>query len=127
LLGRPRSAVIVALAAPWLNWALTGHPAPRGGIVMTVQLVVFVLVLRALLPRVGVRGLLAVPAYFAGVAAGALLAALVPTLIGGRAVLPWVTQSVATAIPGIVILALINWLVVRTYPSGPEGGGPLTA
>ena len=26
LLGRTRSAVAVALLAPWLNWALTAHP-----------------------------------------------------------------------------------------------------
>ncbi len=46
LLGRTRSAILVALAAPWLNWLLTSHPAPLGAVVMSLQLAVFVGVMR---------------------------------------------------------------------------------
>ncbi|MES1167144.1 MAG: hypothetical protein ABUL68_04005, partial [Pseudomonadota bacterium] len=55
LWGRLRSAVSVALLAPWLNWVLTGHPSPPGAIAMTVQLLVFVFTLRLLLARIGPR------------------------------------------------------------------------
>src|ERR1019366_1892129 len=44
LLGRTLSALMVAVAAPWLNWALTSHPAPQGALVMMLQLLVFVCV-----------------------------------------------------------------------------------
>ncbi len=118
LWGRARSAVAVALLAPWLNWGLTGHPSPPGAVVMTVQLLGFVVALRALLAGVGARWFLAVPAYFCGLAASAAVAATVPSLIGGRAVLAWATQSAIVGLPGITILLLITWLALRHYPPG---------
>lgn len=127
LLGRTQTALIVAVAAPWLNWALTAHPAPRGGIVMSLQLVVFVVSLRALLRSVGPRWFLAAPAFLAGMIAAVLMVAVLPDLIGGRGAMPWAVQSLVTGLPGITILVLINWLTIRTYPSGPSGGGPLAA
>ena len=83
LLGRSRSVMTLALAAPWLNWALTSHPAPLGAAVMMVELLAFVLVFRLLMTGIGA--------------------------------------------PGIAILVLINWLVLRYHPPGPEGGGPVSA
>jgi hypothetical protein len=127
LWGRARSALVLALAAPWLNWALTSHPAPRGAIVMMVELSGFVLVLRFLLAGMGARWFLAAPAYLSGKIAAVVAAALFPALIGGRAAFAWASQSVAAAAPGIAILVLINWLVVRYYPPGPSGGGPVAA
>jgi len=127
LVGRTRSALLVALAAPWLNWALTTHPAPRTGIVMMIQLVVFVFALRALLAGGHLRWLLAAPAYFACLVVGALVTGIFPALIGGRPALAWAIQGVTTALPGIAILVLINWVVVRSYPSGPGSDGPRTA
>ena len=121
LLGRTRSAVAVALLAPWLNWALTAHPSPPGAVVMTVQLLGFVVVLRVLLAGVGARWFLAAPAYFSGLAASAAAAALVPALIGDRAALAWAAQSAAIGLPGIAILVLINWLALRHYPPGAAG------
>lgn len=127
LLGRTQTALIVALVAPWLNWALTSHPAPRGGVLMTIQLLVFVFSLRALLRSVGSRWFLAAPAFLASMMAAALVAGVFPSLIGGRGAVAWASQSVVTGLPGIAILVLINWLAIRNYPSGQGGGGPLAA
>jgi hypothetical protein len=125
LLGRMRSALTVALVAPWLNWALTTHPAPRGALVAMIQLLVFVQVLRTLLAGAGARWYFAMPAYLCSVAAAALTVAFAPGLIDGVPALSWAVQGVATGLPGCAILVLINWLVVRCYPSGPAGGGPV--
>lgn len=127
LWGRTRSAAIVALLAPWLNWALTSHPSPLGAIVMMVQLLGFVFTLRMLLRGIGARWYLAVPAYFSGMAVSVLVTAVFPALIGGQAALGSAVQSVAMGLPGIAILVLINWLVVRHYPPGANGGGPIAA
>ena len=129
LWGRTQSALIVAVLAPWLNWALTGHPSPPSAIVMMVQLLVFVLVLRVLLVRVGAgaRWLLAALAFLACMAVAALVTAMFPNLIGGRPALAWATQSVTMGLPGIAILVLINWLAIRYYPPRPNGGGPVGA
>ena len=118
LWGRGRTAVAVALLAPWLNWALTGHPSPPGAGVMTVQLLGFVIALRALLAGVGARWFLAAPAYCCGLATSAAVAAIIPSLIGGRAVLAWAAQSAIIGLPGIAILLLITWLALRHYPPG---------
>lgn len=127
LLGRIPTALLVAFVAPWLNWALTGHPAPRGGVVMTIQLLVFVFSLRALLRGMGPRWYFAAPAFLASVVVAALAVGIFPALIGGRGAGIWAVQGVVTGLPGMAILVLINWLVLRTYPSGPAGGGPRAA
>jgi small-conductance mechanosensitive channel len=126
LLARHRSALMVAALAPWLNWALTSHPAPLGAVALTIELVAFVLAMRALLARAGARWFLAAPAYLACMAAAALGAAAVPVLIGGRGSLAWALECVSTGLPGIAILVLINWLVLRCYPPG-GGDGPRLA
>ncbi len=118
LWGRLGTALSVALLAPVLNWALTGHPAPAGIVVMTVQLAGFAIVLRWLVAVAGPRCYLAAAAYFACLALSALLAALNPSLIGGRAALAWAVQSAVTGLPGIAILVLISWLALRHYPPG---------
>lgn len=127
LLGRTRSALVVALLAPWLNWALTSYPFPRSALVMMVQLLAFVVAVRALLAGFGARWFIATPAYLSGMAAAVLAAAIFPGLIGGRGALEWAAHTVAIGLPGIAILMLINWLAIRCYPSGPAGCAPLAA
>ncbi len=126
LLGRTRSAVTVAIVSPWLNWAVTSHPIPPVGLVMTVQLLVFVAVVRGMMIRMGPRWFLAGPAYLAAVAGAAMVVAVFPALNGGRPVWAWMAQGVTTALPGIGVLLLINTLVIRNYPTG-SGGGPAAA
>lgn len=127
LLGRPRSAFVVAAVAPWLNWALTSHPTPRSAIVTMLQLLVFVWVVRTLVGRLGARWFLAVPAYAAGMLVSMVVAAIFPDLISGRPLVPWILNSMTMALPGVAVLLLINWLAVRYYPPSPGGGGPIAA
>ena len=127
LWGRTWTALVLALAAPWLNWALTSHPAPPGAIVMMVELLGFILIFRFLLAGVGAHWFLAAPAYFSGKIAAVLAVTFFPALIGGRAALAWAAHSVVVGAPGIAILVVINWLALRHYPTGPSGGGPAAA
>ncbi len=127
LLGRKGSAVLVAALAPWLNWLVTGYPAPRTAWVTTVQLLVFVLTLWGLLARGGGRWWLAIPAYLAGLTFIVLLAAAFPGILGNRPPLTWAVQTVVMGLPGLAVLTLINWLAVRHYPTGSDGQGPAAA
>lgn len=127
LLGRPQSALVVALLAPWLNRLLTGHPTPQGAVVMMVQLLGFVAVLRLLLKSVGPRWFLAAPAYFLSLVASILVAAVFPDLLGDRPLLAWASGTVTMALPGVAILVVINWLVFRFLPSDTGGNGPVAA
>lgn len=127
LWARTPSAWLLAVLAPWVNWLVTSHPAVRGAIVMNIELLVFVLVLRVLLTRLGALWFLAAPAFFCAKAASLVVVALFPTLIGGRSAVDWALQAVLTGAPGIVILVAINWLALRFYPPNPSGGGPMAA
>lgn len=127
LVGRTGTAFAVALLAPWLNWALTSHPAPAGASMMTLQLLAFVAAMRAMLARARTRWFLAAPSYLACMAVTALAAAIVPSLVDGREALAWAVASVSTGLPGVFILVAINWLVLRVYPPGGAGGGPSPA
>jgi hypothetical protein len=127
LWGRTRSAMLLALAAPWLNWALTSHPAPLDAVVTMAELLGFVLACRFLMAEIGARWFLAAPAYFSGKIVAVMVVTLVPALVRGSAALPWAAQGIVLGAPGIAILVLINWFVVRYYPPGPSGGGPLAA
>ena len=123
LWGRTRSGVALALVAPWLNWVLTSHPAPPGAVVASVELLGFVLAARFLLAEVGARWFLAAPAFLAAKAASICLAGLVPGLIAHQPVFAWAARGIVVGAPGIAILLLINWLVVRFYPPAAAGGG----
>ena len=127
LWGRRETGWLVAALAPWLNWALTGHPAPVGAVIMTIQLLVFVLIVPLVLHTAFIRWLVAVPAYLAGMAASLLAALLVPALIGGRPPLAWAGQSVIFGLPGMAALVLITCVVLRYYPPAGKGGGPVAA
>ena len=124
LVGRTGTAAAVALLAPWLNWALTGHPAPVGASTMSLQLLVFVAGVRLLLARAGPRWYLAAPAYLSCKAAPRWRPPPFPRLIDGRDALAWAGASIVTGLPGLFILVGINWAVLRFYPPGGRGGGP---
>lgn len=128
LLGRRPTAWLVALLAPWLNWAITTHPTPAGALLMMVQLAVFVAVLPALFTRHGARWLAVVPAYLAGMTAAVILASLWPALIAGQPAIDWAVRCVSTGLPGIAILVLLTLAVSRFYPpSDHPHGGPASA
>jgi hypothetical protein len=94
---------------------------------MMIQLLAFVVVVRALLARAGVRWFVAIPAYLAGIGAALLVALVFPALIGGRPPVDWAVQSAVRSLPGLGILVLITCLVLRFYPPSGKGGGPATA
>ena len=77
LVGRLPTALLVALLAPWLNLALTGHPPAPMAAAMTVELTAFAIALRWLIARHGLRWWFAVPAFAASKLAMTALVALV--------------------------------------------------
>jgi hypothetical protein len=127
LWGRRQTAWLVALLAPWLNWALTRHPSPPGAVMMMIELLVFVAIVPRLLAAPAIRWLVAIPAYLTGMGVAMLAAGLVPDLINGRPPLGWLGQSLILTLPGLGVLVLITVLVLRYYPPVGKGGGPATA
>jgi hypothetical protein len=127
LWGRRQTAWLVALLAPWLNWALTRHPSPPGAVMMMIELLVFVVVVPRLLTGSAFRWFIAIPAYLAGMVTALLAAMLFPVLIDGRPPASWLGQSLILTLPGVAVLVLLTCLVLRYYPPAGKGGGPATA
>ena len=120
LFGRPGSSFLVALAAPWLNYAVTGYPLPRSALLMTIELGVFVGMLQWLGSRFGRAWFLALPAFATCMLVAASLGAFLPQLLGGAAALAWLQRNALLAPPGVGAMLLITWLANRFYPASTE-------
>lgn len=104
----PAVALIAAAAAPLLNYWLTGMPAQPVVASLTLELLLFtglVLTLRARWPRFW----LAAP--LAYVAACTLALAVLP--VGTAPYLITLRSTLTSALPGMLLLAAVNWLLVR--------------
>ncbi|MBX3143644.1 MAG: hypothetical protein KF813_07810 [Trueperaceae bacterium] len=111
----PTAALIASLVTPLLNRQLTGQPTVEMAVMLTVELCAFTVVallLRSRWPRSVINAPLA---YLAAklVAAGVLgVTALIPALPLG-----YLTSSLINALPGLVLLLVVNVLVVRGLSS----------
>lgn len=110
LLFHPGVGLVAALLAPSLNHALTDRPAPEMVTMLTLELLLFVGVIlfaRTRWPNIPV---LAPAAY--------VLAHLLAAVALG---LPWTmaVASLSTALPGIVILFILNVMVVLARRRNP--------
>ena len=107
----PAAALVAALVTPSINRALTGQPTAEMAVLLTVELTVFTvaaLLLKGSWPRSVIN---APVAYLVAKVVAAIVlsvTALIPALPLG-----YLTGSVVNALPGMVILLLINYLVVR--------------
>ncbi len=115
---RMEGGIAIALLAPWANFLLTGRPLPPMAVILSVQLMVFVLFLRWRFAGRGPRIHDPVLAYPVAVAASAVLIAIMPSLHPAGPVAHWV-GSVATAWPGMSLLAIVTYLAVRFYRQPP--------
>jgi hypothetical protein len=111
------TATLFALAAPWINHFVTGHPGVSIARLMMVELGTFALATAWLRDRWGLRPYLALPAYAVSKAAAAIAVLLVPSLAGGAGALDWAVRTTGLAWPGLLVLLGINVLIVRVLPS----------
>ena len=113
--------LIVGLAGPVLNLVVTGLPAWRFLGVMSIELVIFVLVLTGAVRRAPQFFLLAPLGYLVAIAASTGLQA-VTTLFGAIGQPgPHFLRSLAGSLAGLVVLTAINIALVRFYPKSPRG------
>ena len=107
----PAAALLAALVTPSINRALTGQPTAEMAVLLTVELSVFAVAALLFLRR-WPRSVLCAPIAY-------LLAKVVASLVlGFTALIPalplgYLTSSVVNALPGLAILLLVNYLVVR--------------
>jgi hypothetical protein len=101
-------AVLAGILAPLFNYLLLGHPVPEMVLMLELEIVMFVLVLGWLTNMKGIRYIAAPTAYIlASLAAVSILSVFIPS----HPFSMWI-NSTMTAIPGILLLCLANWVIL---------------
>jgi hypothetical protein len=108
----PFVAVAASLLMPMLNHTVTGMPNLKMTLILTLELVVFSLTVSSLRTWKSLRYYIAAFAVLVAKLCSLALVALFPAL----SLLPslgFFVQSVVTALPGIVLLTLLNVAMVK--------------
>lgn len=104
---RIHTALIAGILAPSINYLVTGSPGPELLLSLTAELVIFILLVQVLLNINRLKMFAAV----AGILAAKIFSSLVLPLFGTAGA--DFVQSVTTAIPGIILLFLLNIVLLR--------------
>lgn len=104
--------IIIAAAAPLLNFLLTSNPQWQFIAVLTFELIVFALIAHQLLRVKGVAWVAAPLAYLLTKVVSSAFLMLIP-LVGDVAPVQFFMNSVSHAWPGLIVLGVINILVLR--------------
>ena len=112
---RPLVGIIAGLVTPFLNYLLTGAPPAPMALLLAIELVLFALLLSQT-DRRWPRFWAAAPlAYIIALVVSVfLLTVLIPLLPMPPG--QFLATALQSAWPGLLVLLLINWLVVRYVP-----------
>jgi hypothetical protein len=113
LLGQPAAGLLAALVAPLLNYLFTGMPTREVMVIVTVELVafsLFVMAARARWPKfVGTAPI----AYLLAKVVALVFLVLLPVRLIPAPPLQYTLNSLTLALPGIIVLLVLNILAVR--------------
>ena len=109
-------SIVVALMAPWLNHVLIGMPSVPMAIIMTVELLIFSMVVERLARRHKGRAWLGPVSYLLAKPVSLLILMMVPGFLSGTPSVSQFFNSVVNAWPGLGILALLSYYVPKKFP-----------
>ncbi len=116
----PSVAIIVAAAGPVLSFLVTGLPQGPMLILLTTELIVFTLVAGQLL-RASTLGWVAAPLAFLFTKTVSLIVLTLLPFLSQLEPLNYFRTSISVALPGILLLGLINVLGLLYRPGRPDG------
>lgn len=108
-----RSAIVAALLAPVLNYLIIGSPNPAMVVLLTIELVVFCVAAYLLCRQKPGLVIIGPVAYVTAVAAAALVQLVVS--VTPMPALTFFVSSISNALPGMLILLIINIVLVRYF------------
>ncbi|MDB6126595.1 MAG: hypothetical protein JWM35_491 [Verrucomicrobia bacterium] len=115
-------ALLTALFAPAINLVVTGLPAWKFLSVVSFELVIFACVLTWAVRRAPRFWLLAPLGYLVAKTASTLLQAATPVFGNIGAPAAFFVSSIVGVVAGLVILAAINFALVKFYPKDARTG-----
>jgi len=105
-------ALIAAALAPFINFLLTGSPQWEFVTLLSVELVAFVLIASHLLKNRSLKWVAAPIGYLLAKLISCLILLVLP-LLPAIAPLDFTLQALTMAVPGILILTVINLIVLK--------------
>ncbi len=109
---QPSVGIAASLLAPFLNHALTGSPTYEMAIILTLELTVFSAIFSAIYTRRPKFVAAAPLAYLLAKVASLIAVAVLPFLVPA-APLQYFTSSLMTALPGLVVLSVLNVVAIK--------------
>lgn len=109
----PAVALVASLTVPLLNHALTGSPALNIAAILTFELVIFSLASRFMTQRWPRFWGAAPLAYLIAKLASLLMLIVLPLNLIPAPPLTFFWSSLTTAVPGLIVLLLINFALVK--------------
>jgi hypothetical protein len=109
---RLHTALIAGILAPTVNYLITGAPKPELLLSLTAELVLFTLLVHVLLNFKRIKMFAAV----AGILSAKVFSSLLLPLFGTSGL--GLVESITTAVPGILLLFLLNVLLLRYKENG---------
>lgn len=103
---------IAAALAPVLNYAITGHPTVNLVTILTIEMSAFVFVAYILNHQIFIKYISAPLSYLIVKVFSLALLMVIPSLIAIPP-LDFFINSVTTAVPGIIVLTLLNLILVK--------------
>ncbi len=116
----PSVGLIVATAGPALSFLITGLPQGPMLMLLTLELIIFTLVAGQLLRSTTLRWV-AAPLSFLFTKTVSLIVLSLAPFLSQLDPLNYFRTSISVALPGILLLGLINVLGLRYRPGQPDG------
>lgn len=109
-------SLIVALCPPWINLIITGLPKLPYAALMTYELLIYVLFITFLVNLSGRRWFYGPLSYLVAKVIVFLLLFTWPPNYFLDSPLSYFENTLLVAIPGIILLGLVNWTVIKLVP-----------
>lgn len=111
-------SIVVAVMAPWMNHVLIGMPPLLVAVIMTVELVIFALIVERLARNYRGRAWLGPVSFLLAKAISLVILLLLPGILTGTPSLERFITSIVNAWPGLAILALLSYYIPKKFPPG---------
>lgn len=123
LLYRMHVAVIISFVSPWINHLLTGMPSTPVAIQLTVQLAGFSVFVFYIAQWGKHRWWLGPGGYLVSKPLVFVVLLLMPQSYPDISALTFTINTTLNALPGIIILGFISWVIPRYYPPSGHAHG----
>lgn len=113
VLFKSRSALLGGVLAPWVNYLITGRPIPDMALMLTLDMVLFVAIASLIHHYLKNFWAMAPVSYICAKFLSSLVTVPSDNFAQATSSMEFFSRSVTLAIPGLVVLLMINWVLYK--------------